>query len=111
MCESLLKHLTPKQKPAPQTLDQTNIKGMRGVKSRNMKVKKWLVIMKLNTDGEHAHTHTCMCTRIFTRAPTHAHTHTHRLKHPEHSLCARLFLQGELVVLLSADIKEACMSV
>lgn len=62
-----------------------------------------------------------MRARSLTHAPTHvwvgtslyAHTpaNTQRMRHPEHPLCARLFLQGELVVLLSADIKETHTSV
>lgn len=80
------------------------------------KKKKWLVIVELNTDGELAHMYTLACmnthARILTHNPrAHAHAHARGLRHPEHPLCARLFLRGELVVLLSADIKEACMGV
>lgn len=72
MCESLLKKSHSKTKTAPQTLEQMDIKGMRGVKSRNIKVKKWFVIMKLNTDGERTHA----CTHTHVRSHTYPDLHT-----------------------------------
>lgn len=56
-------------------------------------------------------------TRVFTNTRTvkckSTHTLTERtwLRHLEHPPCARLLLQGELVVLYSANIKEVCMGV
>lgn len=107
MCESLLKtfHTETKALHLRRWSRRTN-KGRRGAKSLEIpKFKKWLVITEMNAGGERTH---------FSYKRTHAHTHTHadkhRRRHPEHPQCARLFLQGKLVVLLSADFKEACMS-
>ena len=90
-----------------------------------MKVKKeWLVIMNLNMDGEHTHTHTQR--HIYAHAHPHAQILTHKLT--THALlctpmCTHGYTQSETSrassvcqvlpsgVILSANIKEACMGV